>query len=573
MALISNKEKKGRMPISRTPAGKGALTPSGSRHTPLASSHTIRTVLICLALFLVAMGFNLYRLGSPSIWFDEALSVDRAQQSLAVLFKIVSTTQPNMALYYFVLHFWLGFVGIFGISPTEAVVRFPSALFAAADMLLLYFLARRFLGSLLAICAALLYLLNTLQLTYAQEARSYTLQLFFLGLSWYALSVLFSSDLSRKRARNWWICFIAASVLAMYSQLFSEIVLATQALVVALLCLVPSAWRRRVRGLLRPLLLSWVGIGLLSAPILYASRVGSKTGWIPIPKPGDVYHLFLTLSSQGKPLLLVYALLILPGLGAVLLASFSRGRELLKRLPFLSEEATTEKFRQKRFGDSIPLSLFLGGWLFCPVILSYLVSQTSIHLFSPRYLVVIVPAFILLIVLGISLLRWQKVQIALALCLVLLCLFYVPGYYASAQVEDWRTGSFWLQQHYQSGDGLICYNASEGCAVNIEYYLTAYPQGDAHFDIDSPGYFPWVDYDTTNHLGDFNQALNTAAIQAYGNQHPRLFFALGRARPGDPEVRPVMTWLNDHYKLLDQITTDTLTIYLFDTTAYQPHLV
>lgn len=573
MTLTSHKEKKGQMPVSHDAVRKSALADPADRRTRLALSNKVLTTLICLALFAVAMGFNLYRLGSPSIWFDEALSVSRAQQSLAVLFKIVSTTQPNMALYYFMLHFWLSFVGLFGIHPTEAVVRFPSALFAAFDSLLLYFLARRFLNSLMAVLAALLYLLNTLQLTYAQEARSYTLQLFFLGLSWYALCVLFSSDLSQRYARRWWICFVIASVLSMYMQLFSEIVLVTQAIVAVVLCFVPTTWRGRVRRQFRSLLLSWICIGLLAVPILYASRVGSKTGWLPIPTPGDVYHLFLTMSSQGKVLLVLYALLILLGLCGIILASLPGGQRLLKRLSFLSDEDMTEKARQKRFGEYMPFGLLLGCWLLCPVIITYVVSHIATHLFSPRYLVVIVPAFIMLIVLSISILRWRKVQIGLGLCLVLLSLFYIPTYYASAQVEDWRTGSFWLQQHYQPGDGLICYNASAGCAVDIEYYLTTYPYGDAHFDADSPGYFPWVNYDTTNRLGDFTEALNLNAIQAYGSQHPRLFFALGRARPGDPEVRPVISWLNEHYKLLNQTANSTLIIYLFDTTAYQPHLV
>ena len=87
------------------------------------------TGLIVLLLFLIAMGFNLYQIGAPSIWFDEALSVTRAQQSLPVLFKIVSVTQPNMALYYFVLHFWLSFMSLSGLHATEAVVRFPLGVF------------------------------------------------------------------------------------------------------------------------------------------------------------------------------------------------------------------------------------------------------------------------------------------------------------------------------------------------------------------------------------------------------------------------------------------------------------
>ena len=531
------------------------------------------TILIGLLLFFVALGFNLYQIGAPSIWFDEALSVTRAQQTLSVLFKLVSVTQPNMALYYFVLHFWLSFMSIFGASATEAVVRFPSALFSAIDTLILYFIARRFFGSIVALFAALFYLLNTLQLTYAQETRSYTLQLLFLSLSWYALISLCSSDLSGKRARNWWICFVLSSTLAMYSQLFSELVLATQALVIALVFAVPNAWRARIRRQVRPLLISWVCVGVLIAPLVYASRVGSKTGWLPIPHLRDIYGLFLTISAQSKFLLGLFGLTILLGLLMTLLATLPWGRVQLKQLSLLPGDEAVARQWQKRFVQWLPLALFLLAWMLCPVAISYLVSQKSTRLFSTRYLIVIVPALILLVALGLAVLRWRMAQIVLGLCLILLCLHYVPTYYQSAQTEDWRTGTQWLQQNYKNGDGLICYDNSQGCAVDIEYYLQAYPHSNAHFDSNSPGYFPWVSYDTTNHLGDYRQALNTDAIQAYSAQHPRLFFGVGRAGINEPDVRTTLQWLNAHYRLLATESTPTLTLYLFDTTAYAPRLV
>ena len=41
--------------------------------------------LLCAVLFCIAMGFNLYRLGVPGIWFDEAFSVELARQPFACL--------------------------------------------------------------------------------------------------------------------------------------------------------------------------------------------------------------------------------------------------------------------------------------------------------------------------------------------------------------------------------------------------------------------------------------------------------------------------------------------------------
>ncbi len=575
MTLTSNKVKETRETVSKAPTKDAAASGPETLLTRLTRPGRGQTVLLCVAVFVAAMGFNLYRIGAPSLWFDEALSVTRAQQSLPVLFQIVSVTQPNMALYYFLLHFWLGFVGLFGLHATETIVRLPSAVFSACDAVILYLLGRRFLGRLPALFAAALYLLNTLQLTYAQETRSYTLQLLFVGLSWYALCVLFSNDLSPKRARNWWICFVAASVLAMYTQLFTELIIATQFVAIVLLGVLPNAWRARVRKQWRALVVSGVCFTVLVIPILYASRVGSKTGWLPIPKPGDVYHLFLTMAAQSKVLLGLCGLVILLGLAVALLASLpaNKGQGLLKEFALLPKDEARQKEWRRRFLEFLPLAIVLVCWLLCPVVISYVISQKSTRLFSPRYLIVIIPAFALLIGLGLATLRWRVAQVVLGLCLLLLCLRYVPTYYASAQVEDWRTGTQWLQQHYQTGDGLICYDNSEGCSVDIQYYLQAYPQGSAHFDLDSPGYFPWVNYDTTNRLGNYKAALDINAIQAYGSEHAHLFFGIGRASPTDPQVQPVIQWLNAHYKLLASETTSTLTIYLFDTTAYQPHLV
>src|SRR5690348_14989463 len=104
------------------------------------------TVSLAISIFIVALVLNLYSLGEPSLWFDEVLSVTRARQSLSVLLQIISSTQPNMALYYVFLHYWLAFTSLFGLHPTEFVVRFPSAIFAASSSAMIFLLGQRFLG-------------------------------------------------------------------------------------------------------------------------------------------------------------------------------------------------------------------------------------------------------------------------------------------------------------------------------------------------------------------------------------------------------------------------------------------
>src|SRR5436190_22298998 len=138
-------------------------------------------------LFLIALLLNLYRLGMPGIWFDEAFSVELARQPLPLLTHIIFGPEPNMELYYLLLHFWLSFNSWLGVPLVEVVVRLPSAIFAAIGTLLVFLLGKRFIDFGTGLVGALLFMLNIQQLTYAQQARSYSLQLLLLCVGWYAL--------------------------------------------------------------------------------------------------------------------------------------------------------------------------------------------------------------------------------------------------------------------------------------------------------------------------------------------------------------------------------------------------
>src|SRR2546422_4098894 len=91
-----------------------------------------RDWVLGVAFFLIAMGFNLYRLGVPSIWFDEAFSVELARQPFPLLWQIIFGPEPNMELYYLFLHGWLGLTSLLGLHDTEFVVRLPSTIFPAS---------------------------------------------------------------------------------------------------------------------------------------------------------------------------------------------------------------------------------------------------------------------------------------------------------------------------------------------------------------------------------------------------------------------------------------------------------
>ncbi len=285
--------------------------------------------IACIALGVLALVFDLYRLGAPSIWFDKSFSVELAMQRLPLMWQIIFGPEPNMELYYLFLHFWLQLTAVFGFLPTEFIVRLPSAIFAALSTVVLFLLGRRFLGQVAAIVGASLYLLNDLQLVYAQQTRGYSMQLLLICIGWYALFVAMSASTHQKR---WWACFAVAMILALYAQLFSAFILVAQGLTLCLVFLLAPEWRTKILRQWASILVSLLGIGAASIPLLIAARGGSKTGWLPIPHFHDIYALFTTISDNSNLYLYLIIVFSLIGIGMIVLALLSQQASLNKLL-------------------------------------------------------------------------------------------------------------------------------------------------------------------------------------------------------------------------------------------------
>jgi mannosyltransferase len=521
-------------------------------------------LLLGILLFVLALFFDLYRLGQPSIWFDEAFSVELARQPLPLLWHIIFSLEPNMELYYLFLHYWLALTGLF-VHPVEFVVRFPSAIFAALSTVVVFLLGRRFINTLGGVLGAVLYLLNYVQLTYAQQTRAYSLQLLLICIAWYAL---FAICTGTKRPRGWWSVYTLAMVLAIYSHLFSLLILLAQFVFIGGLVLLPNAWRSRVRRQLLSFLLSLVAMALLSIPMFVVSLQGSKTGWLTAPSRHEVAYIVQLMSGNDRAYLFAMILFCLFAVCVVVGGTFAAhmGR---KSEHFLQGSGHLRAAIQPWLEDQQYLLICwaLLCWFFLPFLLSYGVSFTSLRLFSSRYLVVVVPPLCLLVALGVVNLRWRLARLVLALILIVLALSAVPEYYRSAQVEDWNSTTHWLLDRYQQSDGLVCYDNSleQGCQVSVEYYLQAYPNG-AHFTSDAPGAFSWEKFGPARPAGP-DEAVDPKALAAYGEKHPRLFFIQGRIRDDAAAARAktAQQWLDQHYHLLSSIETRTVTVRLYET--------
>lgn len=151
-------------------------------------------------LVLFAFALRLYRLGEPSLWNDEGLTLYRARAPWEELLRgqiILRGLQPiptidnHPPLYFIMLKIWVALAG-----HTEFSLRFPSVWFSILMIPFAWALWKRLGEHTAAWINTLLLAVSPLYLWYGQEARMYTL------LAMESL-LLFQLLLSLSRASPW----------------------------------------------------------------------------------------------------------------------------------------------------------------------------------------------------------------------------------------------------------------------------------------------------------------------------------------------------------------------------------
>lgn len=514
-----------------------------------------------IAVGALTLGLFSYRVQFMAFYVDEAISVALARQHVSVLWRYIWGAEQNMAIYYVLLHEWLGLLMHLGITPSEALIRLPTIVCMALAAVVILRLGWRFWHPLAGLVAAVLFALSPLILQYAQEARSYGLQVLLVCLAWYSLLAALDAP-GTPQARRWWAAFAGMSALSIYAQLISVLIVGSQGLLVIGMLVVPNATRNELRHAWRTLLMSFAGLGLMILPMaLDVVLHGGDNGWVPAATPQAALN-FLTMSlTRGSTLLAV-------GLVVCALSALALVRT--------------------------PTTLALAGWLLLPFALCYAFTQPglNVHLFWPRYLVDIVPALCLLVGVGLVSLATTGVQgsawllahlrhprrlqlttlraarmalaLTLALCLLTLAASIPGSYYATAVIQHFHRPLTWLETHYHVGDGIICHPEGTLCAAPLDYYLhiaplVSYPGGADPFPIQYAGDWPVAGGPMIHTSG--------ATFAAYLQQHPRVFVVT--AMLGDVTQQLIVkrailsSLIAAHYQEVGQDTTPSVQVYLY----------
>lgn len=399
-----------------------------------------------LAVTLLALVVRALFVGDKSIWSDEGVSILIARLDWPSFVSVLSRYEANMSLYYVLLRYWLA------LGDSEALIRSLSVVFAVATVPVLYLLANRLFGKEVGITAAFLLALNAFHLEHAQSARSYSLLMLLVALS----SLYFVKSIEEPSRRNW-IGYVLTAALAVYSQLFAALTLVSQW---TSIMFVPG--RRR---LARTFVATVLGIAILLIPLgLFMLTTDlSAAEWLRRPGWRAVAGLFAALSG-GKLLAPIYAAMCLM--------------------------AVVSLFRRNT-RSMTPHSIFSYAFvltsLFLPIIIVLVVSMSR-PAFAWRYMIVSLPAFIILSAVGVQQIAERRRRLGVVAIITVLAAVSIAAYYRSPDEESWRQATHYVLSNARPGDAILIYAGV--IRGPFEYYLRRVGGWQPPILFPPPGYWP-----------------------------------------------------------------------------------
>ncbi len=334
---------------------------------------------LLLLILSLAWLLRISYLTRQSIWYDEGLSIYYARSSLVEMLHGVSQSD-HPPLHPLLLHVWMRFCG-----DSEFAVRLLSVWWNVLGIALLFRLGRRLFDWRVGASSALLLALSPMAVWFSQETRGYTLALTLIIGAADAACSLFPRlpglpGQADERGGGWaaWM-YVGWAAAAMYAHFYSGFVLLGLNLAAGVWWLVwrGPRWRRQ--------LIRWlaaqVGVLLLFGPWLpfvVTQLNHNATYWHGAVNWKEIVFQTLSAFSVGQALQGRWAwgaTWSMTGLALLGLASLVwRPRDRL-------------------------IAAFLGLWLTVPTAIMIGLGL-FIAKFSPRYLLNVLPAFLLLALAG-----------------------------------------------------------------------------------------------------------------------------------------------------------------------------
>jgi mannosyltransferase len=396
-----------------------------------------------LLVILLGFGLRVYLLDGQSLWWDELYTTTQAAMTPGELIESLFEDRVHTPLYFFVLLGWAE------IGRSAFILRYFSVIVGVLTIPLIYVTGQRLNGRAVGLVAAFLLAIAPFHIWFSQDARMYS----FLALNALAANYFLLRLLHREK-RGDWIAYTIALTFTMYSHFLGVLILIAHYAFFSFYYRYHN--RQNPERFKRWFLSGTVAAILFLVWFLAIFLISSFTeAWISWIAPVRWYEPLVTLFSFSigpsidPATFWPYVAFVIYLVGMVA-ASFYAGRED-------SGEMTTERL-------SLRLLLF---WLIVPLLLLTAVSldygiPDQRFIYMDRYIISLLPAFVLLAAWGLVLLarqRWSpRWLLPLLLGLILLPtlfawhnLYFNPNYAR----EDWRSAFNQIEITHRDNDLLL----------------------------------------------------------------------------------------------------------------------
>lgn len=415
-----------------------------------------------LAITLLGFTLRLYNLAGESLWYDELLQLDIAQDSLGNIFPRLRG-HTAVPLDYVIAHFWIL------LGRGEGWVRLPAVMVGTVTLPVAYQLGRVLAGQATGLLFGSLLALAPFHIQYSREVRPYALVVFGVTLAAYGFWQLYQTGR--------WRYFIPLQV-GVLAALLAHIFAAAIFFPLTLFLIIGAFFNRAGKVALKT-------FAALCLTLVLPVAVFMLMGW------GDV--LLYTTQSAGQalagldsaPVATITTLDAVPDpiqgpemnrlfIQDKLLAPFAAGSSIGALLLFNGLAFTgwlffivTKQYRQARL-------LLL--WIVLPpaIIVWFLIFRDTF--FAPRYIISILPAYLILLAAGLIawpywLRRWPRLSWSVFLLLAgLVIAMLATGlnrYYTEPHKEDWRLASNFVAANAGPDDAVMAFHAEPA----INWYL------------------------------------------------------------------------------------------------------
>jgi hypothetical protein len=464
-----------------------------------------------IVIILIAFALRLHQLTYHSLWFDEAVSVHWAKQTVPRILEVGFTLMEDRLppLYYLTLKGWSALMG-FG----EFSVRLLSVFWGVLLVPTGCGITRRLLGRRPALATAMLTALNPFLVWYSQEARMYAPAVLFGTLAVWA----FLQKIGRPTARARWLfsgLFVLFAAAGLYSHLYAGFLLPMLGLWLII------SYPRNGR------LWLWFGFAGLLITALFAPIALAIWRFSAEAAPGEpltglgqrawqLLHNFTIWKASLPPAL---------NLAIPLTAALFAGLAAFRR-------PTASTLPRPR----LLITLLLAGPF---IIATLLLTRNHLAFFGERYFIVMVPWLLMLMAAGAlnlgqwfsernKILRWLPL-----LLLVILSALPLPGLWrVEAAKEAWRQSADYLTHRAAPNHGILIH--PDWVRYPFQYYY------------DGPG---------QTYAAFSNISANTTLdgpLQGVVGQHPVIWLIQSHLDGPDPDHR-VEQWFAARYPLVTEL--------------------